>query len=136
MTKHSEVVRSMPGAGAHLVIAEDDIHAPVQAVLYPPVLTDRVIQARGIRRQTGNVETMLKRRLALDRELRDDHGKRLDVRPAFRSMQTVDLVEGVAAADLQTAVILLHDLVNPMRLEQSPEPVKSFFQDPRVKYAA
>ena len=83
MTKHGEVVRGVTGAGPHLVIAKDDIHAPVQAVLHPPVLADRMIQTRGICRQTGNVETILKRRLAFDRALRGDNSKRLEVRPAL-----------------------------------------------------
>ena len=48
MTEDGEVVGGVTGAGAHLVIAKDDIHAPVEAVLHPPVLADRMIQARGI----------------------------------------------------------------------------------------
>jgi hypothetical protein len=107
MTEHGEVLRGVTGTGAHLVIAKDDIHAPVEAVLHPPVLADCVIQVHGICRQTGNVEAMLERRLALDGALRGNDGKRLQVRPALWRMQAVDLVEGIAAAHLQPTVILL-----------------------------
>ena len=82
--------RDRSGAGAHLVIVKDDIHAPVETVLDPPVLADGMIQSRRVCRQTGNVETILKRRLVLDHALRDDNGKRLEVRPAFGSMPAVD----------------------------------------------
>ncbi len=48
MTEDGEVMRGVTDAGAHLVIAKDDIHAPVQAVLHPPVLADGMIQSRSV----------------------------------------------------------------------------------------
>jgi len=35
--KDGEVVGGMTGTGAHLIVGEDDIHAPMQAVLHGPM---------------------------------------------------------------------------------------------------
>jgi hypothetical protein len=35
--KHSEVMSGVAGAGTHLIVGEDDIQAPMQAVLDSPV---------------------------------------------------------------------------------------------------
>lgn len=67
MSHYREVMSGIPGPGAHLVITEGDVHALVQTILHPPVLAHRLIEPRRIGWQTADVETMLNRRLALDR---------------------------------------------------------------------
>ena len=115
MSRHVEVMSGMAGARSHLIVAEGDIHAPVQAVLDAPMLAHGLVQARGIRRQTGDVEAVVDGRLALDRSLGGDHGKRAQASPALRSVQAFELFEGMAAPDFQAAVILLDDFVEAMR---------------------
>jgi hypothetical protein len=55
MTEDGEVMRGVTGAGAHLVIAKDDIHAPVQAFLHPPVLADGMIQSCSVQFRNGGL---------------------------------------------------------------------------------
>lgn len=85
MAHDGEVVRGMVGAGTHTVIAEDDIHAPVKAVLNAQVLANRAVQACCIRGQAADVETKFKRGLALDRPFRGNHGKQSQIRSALRA---------------------------------------------------
>ena len=49
MLKYGEIVGGMSGAGAHLIVGEGNIHAPVQSVLSHPCLKagDSSIRYRG-----------------------------------------------------------------------------------------
>ena len=57
--ENGEVMGCVPGTGAHLVVGEGDIHAPVQRVLDTPVRPDGSHQATGIGRQATDVITLL-----------------------------------------------------------------------------
>ena len=46
--EHGEVMGGMSGTGAHLIVGEDNIHAPVQAVFDTPVIADCPQEAIGI----------------------------------------------------------------------------------------
>jgi hypothetical protein len=61
-----EVMGGMEGASAHRIVGEDDVRAPVKAVLDVPVLADGGREARGVRGKAGNVETSFGGGLALD----------------------------------------------------------------------
>ena len=56
----------MAGAGAHLIVCEDNIHAPVQAVFDTPVIADCPQEAISIGGEARKIVAMFKRRLALD----------------------------------------------------------------------
>ena len=66
MAHDSEVVRGVIGARAHTVVAEDDVHAPMDAVLDAPVLANRAVQACCIRGQAADVETEFTRGFVLE----------------------------------------------------------------------
>ena len=102
------------GSCAHRVVAEDDIHAPMEAVLDPPVLANGLIQARSMGGQAAEVEAMLKGGFAPDRPFGSNHGEGSRVRPALRSMQAIDLGEGKTTTHLHTTVILFDDFVEGM----------------------
>lgn len=81
MFKHSQVVGGMTGAGAHLVVGESDIHAPVQAVLDGPMGSNRREQSLGVSRQATDVKASLNRRFALKMAFGFNHRKGLQIGP-------------------------------------------------------
>lgn len=115
MAQDGEVVGGMIGTSAHLVIGKDDVHAPMEAGFNGPVLAHGVIELCGIWPQTGDVVAMFECRLAVQGALGSDHGEGLQVGPALRSMQTVELVEDITAALLQSAVVFIHVFVELVR---------------------
>ena len=54
---------------------------------------------------------MLKRGFTLDRSFRSNHGRRPQVRPTILGVQVFELIESGTAAHLESAMILLHKLV-------------------------
>ena|GEM_PF-5521568 len=66
MLEHGDVVGGMSGASTHLIVGEDNIHTPVQAVLNTPVSAYRPQEAIGIGGETRKIVALLKYRLALD----------------------------------------------------------------------
>ena len=102
-----EVMCGMLGTGAHLIIGEGDVHAPMQAILDRPMGPNSREQPGRIGRQAAEVETPLNGGFALDAALGLDHGKGLEVVPLLGPGQTIDLVEGPAAADFDPPVIFL-----------------------------
>jgi hypothetical protein len=65
-----EIMGGMVGMSAHRVVGEDDVPAPVEAVLDVPALPDGGREAEGVRGRAGEGE-------------------------AFGTMQTVEGVEGI-----------------------------------------
>jgi hypothetical protein len=111
LTQDGEVLSGVIGTGAHLVIAKDHVHAPVQTVFDAPVLADGLIHSLRVGRQAADVETVLNGGFSLDRPLAGDHRERLQVWPALGRVQAVELVEDVAAPDFQPAMVFLDDFV-------------------------
>ena len=109
--EHGEVVRGMAAARAHLVVSEDDIHAPVQAVLDGPVRADRVGGALGLGAQARDVITLFDTGLASDGALGLDDNKRTEIRPLRGAMQALELIEAIAASVLESAMILFDAFV-------------------------
>jgi hypothetical protein len=108
----SEVVSGMIGTGPHLVVAKDHVHAPMQTVLDTPVQADALIQALSVRWQAAEIHAPFSRsRFSSDRPFGGDHCKRFQAWPALRGVQTVQLVEDVAATHFDPAMILLDDFV-------------------------
>jgi hypothetical protein len=55
MAQDGEVLRDMIGPGAHLVVGEDNVHAPMEAGFNGPVLAHGVTQLCAIGSQAGDV---------------------------------------------------------------------------------
>jgi hypothetical protein len=70
-----EIMGGIVGAGAHLVVSEDDVHAPVEAILDVPVLSDGGGKTGRIRGKAGDVKAPFGSGLALDGAGRFDHGE-------------------------------------------------------------
>src|SRR5579859_2912485 len=56
--EHRQIVSSMATAGAHLVVLEDHLYTPVQAVLNRPVRSYRLTETLSIGGQTADVEPL------------------------------------------------------------------------------
>src|SRR5437763_13596257 len=96
MFEHRKVMGCVTSAGTHLIVLEDHIHTPVQAILNRPVSAYRLTDALGIRGYTADVNSPFPRGLVLDRALRIDHHKGFHFRPLLRFVQTVQLSKGIA----------------------------------------
>ena len=66
MAHDGKVVCGVVGPGAHPVVTEDDVHAPMKTFLDAPVLANRPVQALGIGRQAADVETEFTRGFVLE----------------------------------------------------------------------
>jgi hypothetical protein len=82
----------LTGTGAHLIVDEDDIHAPIQAVLHGPMSAYGAGDALGIRRQAADIEAPLKGRLAVDAAFRFDHRKGFQIGPLLGFGQAIQLL--------------------------------------------
>src|SRR5947208_7901743 len=105
MFEHRKVMGCMTGAGTHLIVLEDHIHTPVQAILNRPVSAYRVTDALGVRGYTADVNSPFPRGLVLDRTLRVDHHKGFQLWPLLWFVQTVQLSKGIATTGLQPSVV-------------------------------
>lgn len=76
-------------------------------VLHAPVLAHGSIQSACIGGQASDVEAILQAGLGRDGALRGNHHERTQLGPALGRIQTVDLLEGIAAAHFESAVALL-----------------------------
>jgi hypothetical protein len=129
-----EVMGGIVSAGAHLIVVEDDIHAPVEAILDMPVLSNGGGEARGIWREAGDIEASFGGGLALDGAGGFDHGEGFQAGPAFGAVQTVELVEGVSAAMFDAPVVFFERFVESVRcffrgaLKQGKEVAQGFAQ--------
>ena len=112
VTQDGEVLSGVIGTSAHLVIAKDHVHAPVQTVFDAPVLADGVIHSLCVGSQAAEIEAVLNGGFSLACPLAGDHRERLQVWPALGGVQAVELVEDVAALDFQSAMVFLDDFVN------------------------
>lgn len=75
----------------------------------------RFIDALRVGCKAGHVEATFSGGFSLDRPLCGDDGECLEVRPALRGVQAVELVEDMAAADFEAAVVFLDGFVKLMR---------------------
>lgn len=97
----------MPGSDPHLIVTKDDIHAPVDAVLHAPVRPDSMCDALCIRSKTADVVTALQAGLVAHSPLGLQHHESAQSWPAFWLWQALELVENMAATNLQPAMVLL-----------------------------
>lgn len=94
----------MIGACPHLVVAKSHIDAPVQAVLDTPMQANALVHTLSVRRQTTDTGAPLGRgRFPPDCSFGGDHGKRLQIGPTLKGVQTVKLIEDVAATHFDSA---------------------------------
>ena len=91
-------MRGVACAGAHLIVVEGNIHAPMQAILHRPMGAHRGRHPRRVRHQAADVQPLLVRRLASGRALGFDHRKGFQFRPLLRLRQAVQLIEDVTTA--------------------------------------
>lgn len=115
MLEDGEIVRGMLGTDPHLIIGEGDVHTPMQAILDRPMRTNGGEQPGRIGRQAAEVETPLNGGFALDATLGLDHRKGFEIRPLVGLGQTVELIEGEAAADFDPSMIFLDGLGQRVR---------------------
>lgn len=115
MLQDGEIVSGMAGAGAHLIVGEGHIHAPMQAVLHGPMRPHCLGQTLCIGGKAADVKTTLKGGLAVYTAFRFDHRKGFQVEPLFRPGQAVQLIEGIATAGFQAPVIFLDRLERRVR---------------------
>ena len=115
MLDDGHVVSGMVGSGAHLVISENDIHAPVQVVLDGPMLTNGYGDSISMSRQAAQIETLFGAGLSLYPAFGFDDSKRGQPRPLFAAVQARQGIKRIAAACLDTPVILLHRLRRRVR---------------------
>lgn len=115
LAQDGEILSGMIGMSAHLVVAEDDIHVPKQAVLGVPVHADGLVHALRVGEQAAQVGTTINRGLPLDRPLARHHRERPQVWPALRRVQAVNLVEDMAPPNFEAAMVLVDDFVKLMR---------------------
>ena len=108
-------VRGVASAGAHLIVVEGNIHAPMQTILYRPMGAHRVRHPRRVRRQAADVQPLLVRRLVSGGALGFDHRKGFQSRPLLRFRQAVQLIEDVTAARFHAAMALLHAFKEAVR---------------------
>ena len=88
---NGELMDGMAGTSAHLIVGEDDVHAPMETILDVPVLADGGGEAEGVRGktgETGDVETSFDGGLAFDGAGGFDHGEGFQAGPAFGLAQT------------------------------------------------
>lgn len=97
----------MPGSDPHLIVTKNDIHAPVDAVLHAPVRPDGMCDALCIRSKTADVVTALQAGLVAHSPLGLQHHESAQSWPAFWLWQALELVENMAATNLQPAMVLL-----------------------------
>lgn len=112
-TRRRTMARLIPAfflAGAHLVVVQCHIETPMDAIFYSPMSSHHVSQCAGIGGHAADVEATLVARLAVDRAFRFDHPERSQIGPLLGSREAVQLGERPAAADLQSAMILLDRL--------------------------
>ena len=57
--ENGQVMGGVPGTGAHLVVGEGDIHAPVQSIFHGPMRPNCCKQSLGVGGQTADVEAPL-----------------------------------------------------------------------------
>lgn len=98
--KDGEIVGGVTGAGTHLVVGEDDIQAPVEAIFDRPMLTDRPGGPFGVRGEAADVEVLFQRGFAFDGTRRLDDKEGPEVGPLLRLVKIVELVECETAAML------------------------------------
>ncbi|GHU22350.1 hypothetical protein FACS189488_02720 [Betaproteobacteria bacterium] len=87
----------MAGAGAHLIVGEGGIHAPVQPVLDAPVSADGGQQSLCIGGQAAQIETAFDTRFALDLAFGFEHDEGLQLRLQFLLCPPLDLRKRVSA---------------------------------------
>jgi hypothetical protein len=78
-----KVMSGIMGTSAHLVVSEDDIHAPVKAVLDMPVLADGGSETGCVRGKAGDVETSFGAGLAFEEAGGFDDGEGFQVGPTL-----------------------------------------------------
>ena len=115
MFEYSQVVSGGFGTGAHLIVVKRYVHTPVQTVLDRPMRADRVADGLRIGGQTADVEASFAGSFIADGALGFEHGKATHPLPLLGLIEAFQLIEHVAAACLQPAVILLHGLGERVR---------------------
>ncbi len=91
-----EVCWSMVGSQAALVISEDHIEHPMEAVLDSPMVSDEWSDQAGDESQRGNVETRLALDLAASLTGTLDHDNAVEARPLMGLLKPVDIVDRVS----------------------------------------
>ena len=106
-----EVGRGVVGSDPALVIAEDHVHDPVQAVLDRPVAADDRTQQVRRQHQRGDVEACLPLDLSADLARAFDHDDGLQARPVVAFLQPGDIVDDGGGPGFDAAVIAIDRLV-------------------------
>ena len=105
----------MPGAGAHLIVLKNHIHAPVQAVFHRPVSPDRLPNALRVGSQAADIEPPFPCAFAFDQALGVDHDEGFQFRPLLGIVQTLQLGKGIATTGLDPPMVFFDGFPKRMR---------------------
>ena len=102
-----EVCGGMVCSQAALVIAEDHVEHPVEAVFDGPMVADERANQIGDENQRGNVETRLAFDLAAGLTGALDHDDTLEARPLMAFLKPVDIVDNRDVSGLDATVVAI-----------------------------